>query len=40
VLVAKPVLRRLGAYLHDEWPATARTDQVFVVLKARAAGCC
>src|ERR1700745_1833323 len=29
----------LGAYLHDERPGTARTDRVFVVLRARGAGC-
>ena len=33
VPVANRFFDALGAYLHDEWPATARTDQVFVVLK-------
>jgi integrase/recombinase XerD len=33
VLVANRFFAALGAYLHDEWPANARTDQVFVVLK-------
>ena len=39
VPAANRFFEALGAYLHDERPATARTDRVFVVLKGRGAGC-